>query len=48
MRAYYNFQHISLRDMVLNYDSNLLSRIIEGKNKFGATQIIQEAIRRHL
>lgn len=30
--------------MVLNYDSNLLSRIIEGKNKFGATQIIDTAI----
>ncbi|NLY81121.1 MAG: Hsp70 family protein [Lysinibacillus sp.] len=44
MRAYYNFQHILLRDMVLNYDSNLLSRIIEGKNKFGATQIIDTAI----
>lgn len=26
--------------MVLNYDSDLLSRIIEGKNNFGATQII--------
>lgn len=44
MRAYYNFQHILLRDMVLNYDSDLLSRIIEGKNKFGATQIIDTAI----
>lgn len=44
MRAYYNFQHILLKDMVLNYDSDLLSRIIEGKNKFGATQIIDTAI----
>lgn len=44
MRAYYNFQHILLRDMVLNYDSDLLSRIIEGKNNFGATQIIDTAI----
>ena len=44
MRAYYNFQHILLRDMVLIYDSNLLSSIIEGKNKFGATQIIDTAI----
>lgn len=30
--------------MVLNYDSDLLSRIIEGKNNFGATQIIDTAI----
>ena len=44
MRAYYNFQHILLRDMVLNYDSDLLNRIIEGKNNFGATQIIDTAI----
>ncbi|MDY5264998.1 MAG: Hsp70 family protein [Eubacteriales bacterium] len=44
MRAYYNFQHILLRNMVLNYDSDLLSRIIEGKNNFGATQIIDTAI----
>ena len=44
MRAYYNFQHILLRDMVLNYDSDLLSRIIEGKNNFGETQIIDTAI----
>ena len=48
MRAYYNFQHVLLKDMILNYNSDLLSRIIDDKNKFGATQIIQEAIRRHL
>ena len=44
MRAYYNFQHVLLKDMILNYNSDLLSRIIDGQNKFGATQIIDTAI----
>lgn len=44
MQTYYNFQHRVLKDMVLNYDSELLSRIIDEKNKFGATQIIDTAI----
>ena len=44
MRAYYNFQHRLLKDIVLGYDSTLLKRIIDGKNKFGATQIIDTAI----
>ena len=44
MRAYYRFQHQVLRDKILNYDSNLLKRIIDGKNNFGATQIIDTAI----
>lgn len=44
MRAYYKFQHQILKDMILNYDSDLLKRIIDGKNNFGATQIIDTAI----
>lgn len=44
MRAYYKFQHQILKDMILNYDSGLLKRIIDGKNNFGATQIIDTAI----
>ena len=44
MRAYYNFPHVLLKDMILNYNSDLLSRIIDGQNKFGATQIIDTAI----
>lgn len=44
MRAYYKFQHQILKDMIFNYDSDLLKRIIDGKNNFGATQIIDTAI----
>ena len=44
MRAYYKFQHQILKDMILNYDSDLLKRIIDSKNNFGATQIIDTAI----
>lgn len=44
MTANYNFQHCVLKDMILNYDSDLLKRIIDSKNNFGATQIIDKAI----
>ena len=44
MRPYYYFQHQVLKDIILNYDSDLLKRIIDNENKFGATKIIDTAI----
>ena len=43
MTESYKLQHKLLKDIVLNYNSKELCKIIEDKNEFGAVQLLHQA-----